>query len=177
MTGISKSFKKGVFFYSAAGGQIASKSLYEKATASCLFIKDWKRGAFSGQGRRQKPVRLHRNSSHSWCRGLSLSRKEESRKSHRRGHADRFCAKHRNFLSFSGGTFPCLSRKESCRETSCAAFRNSFAHFYHEIWKNNRISLPIIIVYDWCRQSWWWLRIKVLWYINIWKLSLWYFSM
>ncbi|KAI4445422.1 hypothetical protein C823_007536 [Eubacterium plexicaudatum ASF492] len=57
-------FKKAAFFCSAAGGQTASKDFYGKATALCLFIKDSKRGAFSGQEQRQKPVRSHRNSSH-----------------------------------------------------------------------------------------------------------------
>ena len=57
-------FKKAVFFCSVAGGQTASKGSYGKAMVSCLFIKDWKRGTSSGQGRRQKPVRSRRNSSH-----------------------------------------------------------------------------------------------------------------
>ena len=57
-------FEKAAFFCSAAGGQTASKDFYGKATALCLFIKDSKRGAFSGQEQRQKPVRSHRNSSH-----------------------------------------------------------------------------------------------------------------
>ena len=58
------SLDKAAFFCSAAGGQTASKDFYGKATALCLFIKDSKRGAFSGQEQRQKPVRSHRNSSH-----------------------------------------------------------------------------------------------------------------
>ena len=56
-------FQKGCLFL-FCGRQTASKDFCGKATASRLFIKDWKRGVFSGQERRQKPVRSHRNSSH-----------------------------------------------------------------------------------------------------------------
>ena len=56
-------FQKGCLFL-FCGRQTASKDFCGKATVLCLFIKDWKRSAFSGQGQRQKPVRSHRNSSH-----------------------------------------------------------------------------------------------------------------
>ena len=45
------------------------------------------------------------------------------------------------FLPVSGGIFPCLSGKEILTRTSCAAFRNSLAHSYHEIRKNNPVSV------------------------------------
>ena len=57
-------FRKGCLFCSAAGGQTASKDFCGKATASCSFIKDSKRDAFSGPERHKKPVRSHWNSSH-----------------------------------------------------------------------------------------------------------------
>ena len=57
-------FQKGCLFLLCGRRQTASKDFYGKATASRLFIKDWKQGAFSGREQRRKPVRSHRNSSH-----------------------------------------------------------------------------------------------------------------
>lgn len=56
-------FQKGCLFL-FCGRQTASKDFCGKATASCSFIKDSKRDAFSGPERHKKPVRSHWNSSH-----------------------------------------------------------------------------------------------------------------
>lgn len=57
-------FQKGHFFLFCGRRTDRNKELLWESDGLSLFIKDWKQGVFSGQGRHQKPAGSHQNSLH-----------------------------------------------------------------------------------------------------------------